>query len=347
MHRLVLACLLLLALAASACASTTPSAATEVQDPPPKTVAATTTTEDEPETITTTEAPESDDDDDVEPEEPPVEEWLLLDGDKRAETPDSASRYVVTYYGDSLASSAQEWVGTYLDLGGRIRFRPSTFPGSAICDWNGAFERDIARFDIWATVILFSNNTFTDCMKDDSGEPLNDQAAIRKFRVDLNRVIELFEDEGTTVYLPTIPESRGDIINEVEPSLLLNRIFAESADKYDHVLLVDAAAAVLDENGRYTETLPCLPVEPCTGGVDENGVPVNLVREWDGVHFCSGGYAPNLAPDVGNCPSWSSGAYRYAGALTAPIIEAAQKAWVTDNPPAKIFDPIVTDRPTE
>ena len=48
---------------------------------------------------------------------------------------------------------------------------------------------------------------------------------------------------------------------------------------------VDAGAAVLD-HGRWTDRLPCLPVEPCEGGTDAAGRHVNVVRSPDGTHFC-------------------------------------------------------------
>ena len=58
-------------------------------------------------------------------------------------------------------------------------------------------------------------------------------------------------------------------------------------DRSQHANLryVDAGAAVLDE-GRWTETLSCLPSEPCVGGTDPLGRAVNVVRAPDGVHFC-------------------------------------------------------------
>ena len=52
-----------------------------------------------------------------------------------------------------------------------------------------------------------------------------------------------------------------------------------------NVRYVDAGAAVLDD-GRWTETLSCLPGEPCAGGTDPLGRSVNVVRAPDGVHFC-------------------------------------------------------------
>ena len=71
--------------------------------------------------------------------------------------------------------------------------------------------------------------------------------------------------------------------------------------------------------GRWTETLPCLAGEPCTGGHDANGTPVNIVRAPDGAHFCPG--APAAVRGVTTeCSVWDGGAWRYGNAMAAPVI---------------------------
>ncbi len=259
----------------------------------------------------------------------------LVDIPLRSATPDTPSGYVVAYYGDSLAASAQQWVGTYLEQAGLI-FLPGTFPGSSLCDWYPRFDEDQANYDLWAVVLFFTNNTFSDCMKGPNGEELSPEEALAKFESDLIGAIDRFTIEGATVYLPTIPQSRGEVTLGIDVSAELNELFSSLASRHSAVVVVDAAPAVLDENGFYTETLPCLAIEPCTGGVDESGVPVNLVREPDGVHFCTGGYGPGVEVAPHTCPTWSSGAFRYGGALAAPIVQAAQLQWVADHPPANV-----------
>ena len=71
---------------------------------------------------------------------------------------------------------------------------------------------------------------------------------------------------------------------------------------------VDAGASVEGPGGVYTQTLPCFIGEPCTGPVVE-GVPSNVVRSADGVHFCP------VAEVDDRCPVYSSGAFRFAGAM--------------------------------
>jgi hypothetical protein len=67
-------------------------------------------------------------------------------------------------------------------------------------------------------------------------------------------------------------------------------------------------------NGAYTQTLPCLPAEPCTG---PSGT--NVVRAPDGVHFCpTGNTTAEGYFEV--CDVYSSGAFRYAVAMLGPAL---------------------------
>jgi hypothetical protein len=98
----------------------------------------------------------------------------------------------------------------------------------------------------------------------------------------------------------------------------LNQMYARFSVFVPEVTYVDAGAAVLLD-GRWTETLPCVALEPCIGGTDANGVGVNVVRAPDGGHFCPG--APNAARGVtARCSTWSSGAFRYGNAMAEGVL---------------------------
>jgi hypothetical protein len=95
-------------------------------------------------------------------------------------------------------------------------------------------------------------------------------------------------------------------------------MYAAMARSSPYGRYTDAGASVLSR-GRWTETLPCLPAEPCTGGRNTNGTPVNVVRAPDGGHFCPG--APAAVRGVtAACPVWDSGAWRFGNAMAAPVI---------------------------
>ena len=69
-------------------------------------------------------------------------------------------------------------------------------------------------------------------------------------------------------------------------------------------LQVPAGTTIVDAGGQYVLQLPCLPGEAECGPDGSN-----VVRSDDGVHFCPG---PNLKP----CPVYSSGALRFAMAIS-------------------------------
>jgi hypothetical protein len=74
---------------------------------------------------------------------------------------------------------------------------------------------------------------------------------------------------------------------------------------------VDAGQAVLDQ-GRFTDTLPCLPQE----GVAEGCVDGRIrVRADDGIHFC----LTSIPRGADRCPVYSSGAVRFGSAMAAPV----------------------------
>jgi hypothetical protein len=79
------------------------------------------------------------------------------------------------------------------------------------------------------------------------------------------------------------------------------------------VTYVDAGTAVELPGHQYTDTLPCLDGEPCTGPVID-GVRSNVVRSPDGTHFCPT-KTGNDSGIIGGCTVYSSGVYRYAKAM--------------------------------
>jgi hypothetical protein len=84
------------------------------------------------------------------------------------------------------------------------------------------------------------------------------------------------------------------------------------------VTYVDAGASVEGPGGVFTWSLPCLPTEPCDGLIVA-GIPSNVVRAPDGVHFC----APSTAAE-GCDNTYSSGAFRFASAMADPVIRTFQ-----------------------
>jgi hypothetical protein len=159
-------------------------------------------------------------------------------------------------------------------------------------------------------VVEFSGNALTPCMRDPDGHPLRGDAYFGRYRADAAEVVTIFSSIGARVYFAGSPISRpAEQAGDYSGGRLDAMYRAVPGSRF-----VDAAAAVLDPAGHYTETLPCLPTEPCTR---PDGT--NVVRAPDGAHFCPGNGPPREGVTDG-CHTWSSGAFRYARALAAPVI---------------------------
>jgi hypothetical protein len=152
------------------------------------------------------------------------------------------------------------------------------------------------------------------------GRGLAGDAYWDRYQTDAQTVIDIFAPMRTRVIFAGSPisgwqEASGDFNGGK-----VNAMYAQLAGEHDGVEYVVAGAAVLD-GGRWTATLPCLPGEPCTGGVDALGRAVNVVRAPDTGHFCPVAKAA-VAGVVEACPVWASGAYRYATAMAQPVLDA-------------------------
>lgn len=232
--------------------------------------------------------------------------------------PPSEARIVL--YGDSLASEAESHFRDALAAAGVADVKLATFGGTAICDWLDEMRADAATIRPTAVVVEFSGNAITPCMTDLSGQSLAADTASyhQKYLVDAREVLEIFATTGTRVYFAGAPITRKAVESRQVDPRWLNELYAGLADSADDDRYVDAGQATLLDD-HWTATLPCLPSEPCTGGVDADGTPVNVVRAPDGGHFCPGAVdATNGVTE--ECPVWSSGAYRYGIAMAAPIV---------------------------
>ena len=226
------------------------------------------------------------------------------------------TRPVVVLYGDSLAwESRESFTEAFADRPD-VDVYTRTFGGTAICDWLDEMAADAASIGPGIVVVEFSGNSFTPCMQDASGVPVTGPAITERYAVDAATVISTFAPIGTHVVFAGAPVS-GPTSAAVGR---MNDLYREVAASHDGVWYADAGAAVLSDDS-YTITLPCLSSEPCEGGYNSDGLPVNVVRAPDGVHFCpvSGDAVQGVTDD---CPVWSSGAYRYGRALAQPVIDA-------------------------
>ncbi len=232
-------------------------------------------------------------------------------------TPPLASRTVVLY-GDSLAWEASNFFTSTIAAAGITHVMTRTLGGTAICDALPSMQTDAATMHPDAVVVEFSGNAFTPCMRDTSGQPLTGGALYAKYVADAEHVISIFASSGTEVYFAGAPLSLQEAQTHDAYADLFNHMYASLAADNARVRYIDAGAAVL-EDGRWTETLPCLADEPCAGRSGTDGRGVNVVRAPDGHHFCPE-IPTAVAGVVAACAVWDSGAFRYGTAMAVPII---------------------------
>ena len=200
--------------------------------------------------------------------------------------PIALARPIVVLYGDSLSWEARDFFVTAFAGHPEVQVFTRTFGGTAICDWLDDMRADTWTLDPGAVVVQFSGNSLTRCMQDRAGRALSGDAYRARYRADAEAVTEIFEPLGTALFFAGSPLRRPSPEHGVFEGDHLGAMYAAVAAEHPAVAhFVDAGVLILD-HGRWTDRLPCLPVEPCEGGTDASGRKVNVVRSPDGTHFC-------------------------------------------------------------
>ncbi len=214
---------------------------------------------------------------------------------------------IIALYGDSLGMEAAQTFEYLAGTSGALTLLRA-FGGAAICDDLGDMTTDVANLHPTVAVMEFSGDNQTPCM---AAYTKGSGAYYEKYQNDAQAAINIFRSNGIPVVLIGAPP---DAFTDLTVNInFLNQIYASLAASSSGVLYDDAGQSV-SSNGQYTKTLPCLPVEPCTG---PSGT--NVVRSPDGVHFCPDGMVvqQNL---FSVCDVYSSGAFRFAAAMLGPAL---------------------------
>ena len=224
----------------------------------------------------------------------------------------------VVLYGDSLAWEARDFFTRALASALITQVTTRTFGGTAICDRLGQMRADAASLRPDAVVVEFSGNALTPCMRAPNGSALTGATYFQKYASDSAAVLDIFSPRHALVFFVGAPISQDAERAGDRTALTLHTLYAALARSTPYGRYIDAGASVL-AGGRWTATLPCLPTEPCMGGRDATGTPVNVVRAPDGVHFC-----PSALPAVRGvtapCSVWASGSWRFGNAMASPVI---------------------------
>jgi hypothetical protein len=178
-------------------------------------------------------------------------------------------------YGDSLLEQASPYV--------RSTDQVRAFGGTALCDWIDNMAQAAAIEQPQVMVVEFVGNDLTQCM---SGSNSPDQVRA-KYEADaaaLKRQVDV----------PILWVGPPQFRNGPPPT---SGLF-DSEPRF-----VDAGAALLDD-GRYTDTLPCLPDEGADRGCKNGRI---AVRAADGAHFGT------------SAGRYSSGGRRFADAIDEAV----------------------------
>jgi hypothetical protein len=228
--------------------------------------------------------------------------------------PTAAHPLRVLYMGDSLAVESRDYFDAVIEGSGVTAVDDSlVFGGTAICDWLDSLGSKLKSFRPDVAVVEFAGNSFTDCMQDpETGEPFRADALVDKYWKDANRAMEIFARHEVFVYWVNPPASCD------RPVRPLTSVFLRITSRWERARYIDANDSVT-RDGTCALFLPCLDGEPCTATDPSTGQQAAIVRAPDGLHFCPG--APSAVSGVTQlCDVWSSGAWRYANAVAAPII---------------------------
>ncbi len=233
----------------------------------------------------------------------------------------------VELWGDSISAQAGPYFNYFIGLSGKATGRTHTYGGTALCDWIPDIRNELnaanpAAFHPQAAVIQFFGAAFTPCMRDRNGVAYRGQALIDKYAADAAYVIGLFTRAGIPVYFVSTPISRAEAALGYVGNTPMGAMFSRLPVRYPArglVRFADAAAAV-EWHGHYSQTLPCLNWETCTGRWPD-GTRTVVVRQADGIHFCPVTEVP--IPGGGGllqCPVNMPGAVRFVLAITGPIL---------------------------
>jgi len=230
-----------------------------------------------------------------------------------ARTPKSP--VTVHLFGDSLSYEVEavlrEQLGPSYDL------RVSAFGGVAPCDMRPQIEDTLEKDSVDLVLAQFSGNARTPCMRADGA---TSEAAWRaRYRADTSAIVDRSRTTGVPLLLVGSPPMPLDRMAATTPDPDYQELAAEAAREGAPVTFLDAGAAVSALGGAWAASLPCLPFEGAEMGCAGGEI---AVRSPDGVHFCPGAFGA-LDGTVPTCPAWSSGAWRYASAITHEVRQRA------------------------
>lgn len=222
----------------------------------------------------------------------------------------------VLFYGDSLMVECFQRVLDNLDpIAEKIIIRRTS--GNAPCDFfRNADGYEFDRYAVKLFVIETAADSQTACMGSPEGNrkvflPYGSQAWMDKLRADMNLMLSL-----PPAHIPILvinPPPFSDAQREKYYTTVLPLLEEDAAMYANRITFTDVPRLAVSDNGAFTATLP-------RDSGDPYGVGPIAVRAPDGVHFCPFGMDPKNKAT--GCSGYSSGARRFADAISSEIIAA-------------------------
>ncbi len=227
----------------------------------------------------------------------------------------------VEVWGDSIGQQSGDYINFFLGTNHHMVTRVHTFPGTGICDWLPDIRHELGSPDGYhpqIAILIFSGISFTPCTLKAPRTPLTGQALVNRYAADARTAIAYFTKAHVRVYFATPPITRAESQQGVVNMNAMGVMYSKLPVRYPGWITryIDAGAAVLWK-GHYTDTLPCMYFERCTGTWPD-GTKTVVVREADGYHFCPTKVVVRNDRQV--CPVQSPGAMRYAMAITGRVL---------------------------
>jgi hypothetical protein len=223
-------------------------------------------------------------------------------------------------YGDSLTWESQRYVSWLAAVNG-VEGTEHSWPGTAICDYTSDMWARLPHERPTVVVLAFYGNSWTPCMRDGHGGWYQGAAKARKYEHDANAAVAIAIASGTKVVFVGAPRSR-EQMNDPGWERVRD-VYRRLAARYPSQVFFRDSGPRIAPREAFREKQPCSPRERTLIEHDGYHPCVNgriIVRSPDGLHFCPRGLA-NAAGQLGECPRYSSGEWRYMSTL----IEAASQ----------------------
>ena len=232
----------------------------------------------------------------------------------------------VAVFGDSFTYQMGLTEMALLRATQAIRSTYHAFPADGICNALPAIRRIAEEFRPEVAVLEYIGSNFDACAKtprygDPTVSPQSLQHWLVRQKEDFESAIDALRFAGVKkIYLDQGPHC--DACNIFGPGT--RATFAQLAKQYPRlVVVISPARAIEGRDRQIVSSLPCLPQEISRGeclAPSVEGHPYAQVRGGpDGFHVCNS-FKPGVLEPPG-CPTYSSGAFRYAAASVTPILK--------------------------